>query len=248
MDQSCGSYSKRRIEHFLSSGRIPSNDEFVGSIGSVIAGSGLREIIECCSGSNAVSHILTGKALARAVCSHLLIESALHVKLLNILINPSEDTIASSQDHLSQIEIGELQYLFNNIVTNKCKMYDDGIEFAECLQKLDNALQVHKVDLTQKSRTSKLWLQYIKHVQTLKQFICGERTGNFQLHLHAISEIQNLFAATGHNNYAKSARLYLQMMYELPTKHPWLYKKFMELVTTQFAVLLSIEPVCQLTW
>ena len=29
----------------------------------------------------------------------------------------------------------------------------------------------------------------------------------------------NLFAATGHSNYAKSARLYLQMMKKLPTNH-----------------------------
>lgn len=37
----------------------------------------------------------------------------------------------------------------------------------------------------------------------------------------------NLFAATGHNNYAKSSRLYLQLMYELPSSHPWLYQQFL---------------------
>ena len=36
----------------------------------------------------------------------------------------------------------------------------------------------------------------------------------------------NLFAATGHSNYAKSARLYLQMMKELPTTFPDLYEQF----------------------
>ena len=38
----------------------------------------------------------------------------------------------------------------------------------------------------------------------------------------------NLFAATGHINYAKSARLYLQLMRDLPTGHPWLYDCFIE--------------------
>jgi len=33
----------------------------------------------------------------------------------------------------------------------------------------------------------------------------------------------NLFAATGHNHYAKCARLYLQMMECLPMEHEWLY-------------------------
>ena len=35
----------------------------------------------------------------------------------------------------------------------------------------------------------------------------------------------NLFAATGYINYAKSARLYLQQMLELPMSHPWLHSK-----------------------
>jgi len=36
----------------------------------------------------------------------------------------------------------------------------------------------------------------------------------------------NLLAATGHYHYAKCARLYLQLMHDLPTSHPWLHDKF----------------------
>jgi hypothetical protein len=36
----------------------------------------------------------------------------------------------------------------------------------------------------------------------------------------------NLFAASGHINYAKSARLYLQEMEALQEKHPWLHNNF----------------------
>ena len=35
----------------------------------------------------------------------------------------------------------------------------------------------------------------------------------------------NLFAATGHINYVKSGRVYLELMIYLPNKHPWLYQK-----------------------
>lgn len=35
-----------------------------------------------------------------------------------------------------------------------------------------------------------------------------------------------VFAATGHNSYAKSGVLILQMTYELPDKHDLLYKQF----------------------
>ena len=49
----------------------------------------------------------------------------------------------------------------------------------------------------------------------LKVFIRTERTGDWNLHLVAIAQMLNLFAATDHINYAKSAQLYLQLMVEL---------------------------------
>ena len=36
----------------------------------------------------------------------------------------------------------------------------------------------------------------------------------------------NLFVATGHINYAKSGRLYLQLMLDLEKNYPWLYHQF----------------------
>eukprot|EP00794_Sanderia_malayensis_P019665 gene19665-21612_t len=41
-----------------------------------------------------------------------------------------------------------------------------------------------------------------------------------------LSQMLHLFAATGHINYAKSARLYLQEMQKLPETHPWLHAQF----------------------
>ena len=37
----------------------------------------------------------------------------------------------------------------------------------------------------------------------------------------------NLFTATGHTHYAKSARLYVQEMRKLPKTHRWLYAQFL---------------------
>ena len=81
---------------------------------------------------------------------------------------------------------------------------------------------------TSQSRTAKLWILYLKYIGVVKKFIFAERTCNWQMHLNAISEMLNLFAATSHKNYAKCARLYLQEMEQLPEKYPWLHKQFME--------------------
>ena len=92
------------------------------------------------------------------------------------------------------------------------------------------ALDTLMHELRARPRTAKLWLwlAYIEYVETLKLFICAERTGDWNLHLIALGKMLNLFAATGHFSYVKSARLYLQLMLELPQKHPWLYNQFSE--------------------
>ena len=55
-----------------------------------------------------------------------------------------------------------------------------------------------------------LWLLYMNYICIVKAFVFAERTSNGELHLDVLSEMLNLFAAAGHINYAKSARLYLQ--------------------------------------
>jgi len=79
--------------------------------------------------------------------------------------------------------------------------------------------------LLEQSRTARLWLLYMRYVTQLKLFLFGERTGNWLVHLHAIEGMLGLFASTGHINYAKSARLYLQQMNNLPKTHPILYEQ-----------------------
>lgn len=46
---------------------------FLGCIWHVMAGSGLKEVLELLYVTNAVGHMLSGKALARAVRGHFLV-------------------------------------------------------------------------------------------------------------------------------------------------------------------------------
>ena len=65
------------------------------------------------------------------------------------------------------------------------------------------------------SRTAKLWLQYIEYVDIIKQFFFVERISNWPLHLQTVIKMANLFAATGHINYARCTGLYVQEMMNL---------------------------------
>jgi len=56
---------------------------FLGAVGYIMDGSELREVLEHVYASNTVPHLLSGKAIARAVRGHLLIDAALHAILLS---------------------------------------------------------------------------------------------------------------------------------------------------------------------
>ena len=69
------------------------------------------------------------------------------------------------------------------------------------LTQLDNA-----------GRTPSLWCLYHYMVDTSKIFILADRMGNFTLHLSCITNrMLHMFTAAGDHNYAKVARLYVQM-------------------------------------
>ena len=73
---------------------------------------------------------------------------------------------------------------------------------------------------------SRLWINYINYISIIKTFIRAERIDNCHLYLTAVANMIDLFSATWHIHYAKSARLYLQTMQDLPQQYPWLHIKF----------------------
>ena len=55
---------------------------FLGCIGHVMVGSGLQDVLELVYAKNAVGHILSGKAIARAIRGHFLDDAALNALLM----------------------------------------------------------------------------------------------------------------------------------------------------------------------
>ena len=92
------------------------------------------------------------------------------------------------------------------------------------VSKINKRLEEHKESVS-RSRTSSLWFQYLDMVAILKKSIKAKRTGRFDLHLQSVAFF---FAAAGHHNYAKSARLYLQQMMALKDTHPKVYQDYQE--------------------
>ena len=73
----------------------------MGSIGTMMKGSGLEEALGTVYGPNVVTHMITGKAVSRALRGHFLIEAALTNKLL-VEVWPHHSSTTSLQGNSSQ--------------------------------------------------------------------------------------------------------------------------------------------------
>ena len=63
-------------------------------------------------------------------------------------------------------------------------------------------------------------------VEVLREFIQTEHSGNWELHIQALSEMLPFMAASGHNHYTKSGLVYLQRISNLQVEHPHVYQHF----------------------
>ena len=172
---------------------------FLGSVDSVMCSFGLTEALECCYGPNIVVQMMHGKAVARSLRGHFMVDSALWILLLQTLLDLDNVSHIGSLTHA---DISELRAVYDNVVAHNPDLSE---QLPECLVKLHMNACDQKVALASQSRTAKLWIQYLTYVDILRCTIRAERTSDWNLHLVAVSKMLNLFAASGHNHYAKCA-------------------------------------------
>jgi len=160
---------------------------FIGSIGSMMKGSGLEEALEAVYGANAVSHMISGKAVSWALRRHFLVEAASVNILMSAVLPCQEEKILVEGERGIDCEYNcnnskthSMPYLGDNLnvddvqaisdlydaIPAKCLPISDIAESKEML-KLEECLLKYKSFLAEKSRTAKLWLQYVEHVGTL---------------------------------------------------------------------------------
>lgn len=194
---------------------------YVGCIGTIMMSSGLKEVFELIYGANTVPHLMSGKAISRAIRAHIIVQSA----LFHILITSCDDQDQLIIGDLSPEESVHLKKMFDDCM--KLKIVPPVMLSDAKLQRIRTFLDHKKTELNNR-RTARLWLQYLEMVSLLQKFIAAERIGMWSIHLQAVTEMLPFLAASGHNLYTKSARLYLQMMDKLHDSHPIIHKAFNE--------------------
>jgi 5'-3' exonuclease len=193
---------------------------FLGSIGHLMRGTGLQDILEVIFAGNTVTHILTGHAVARAIRGHLLVDSVLHTLLVSSLLGIK---LSLSNDNVP-LELETIGNLYDDLLSGEITLSD--VESSLYLQDLQQKLETHKDMLESSYRTARLWLQYMEMIDIMRSFMRSERIGDWSLHLETMQAMLPYLAASGHNLYTKSLHLYLQKMTKLEDTHPNVYQQF----------------------
>ena len=94
-----------------------------------------------------------GKAVSRALRAHLLIESA----FICMLLDKCTRTWKDSQDTLCLV--------FSNLQQGELSI--DKVNDNVNVRKLENEFEKGKFELSKKSRTAKLWIQYLDYIAIL---------------------------------------------------------------------------------
>ncbi|KAE8746250.1 hypothetical protein FOCC_FOCC007122, partial [Frankliniella occidentalis] len=176
---------------------------FMGAAGHIMNGSGLEELWQTVYAENSIPKMLGGHAYSRALRAHILTRLALITVVLE-----AEDVPLRHMTHM--------QSVFNNVLQNKVTLEqvaeDRGV--AEVSELIEQFLQ-NRAD---ESRTGKLWVQYIRMVEIMCDYLRSERSGNWNLQLATYEAMLPFFHAAGHLNYAKATRMHLQDMLQLEKK------------------------------
>ena len=221
---------------------------FLGSIGHLMAGSGLQELIKVVFTGNAVRLMLTDQAISRAVHGHMLVNAALNTNLVakayhiplptketdepkrdTASTDPENDDVETDQQKQGTVDvtsdITEAKDIYDRAMLSTLSVED--VCSAGVLVRIKGKMDDIKQTMT--TRIAMLWLQYLDMVYILQRFIKAERMANWKLHLQTVQAmLLPYFAASGNSLYAKSAYVYLQIKLRLPETHPDAHRKFIE--------------------
>ena len=130
-----------------------------------MAKSGLSHILETIYGTNAVVHMLTGKAYSRAIRGHLLVDQNLSSNLI--------ENLDIQEKHC-------FEEIYSSLLNKSITIED--IENNEYINRIHSELDILKEQLSTSSRTAKLWISYQKVITIIKKLIRADRLGQWHLY------------------------------------------------------------------
>ena len=164
-----------------------------------MASCGLQEMLELIYAPNAVVHMLSGKAISRALRGHFIVDAALNALMLKSVLNaplPCQPEVSENEDPDlapsdeqcadvgKSLDLDEACTLYEKLMARDISAEE--VCKVDVLTRIKDSLQKYSESVKMSSRTSALWVQYMNMMDILRRYIRAERTGNWALHLQAI--------------------------------------------------------------
>ena len=155
---------------------------FLGSIGHLMAGSGIKELFEMIYARKAMEQIMSGKAISRAVRTHLLLDAVLNGLLLSKSMDvpppcaarvEQGDTQSSDKTPCTISDMKAAQSLYDELMAMANDVAND-----EAIARIQAICDGH-VETLAKGLTASLWIRYLDMIRILRKFIRSERLGNW---------------------------------------------------------------------
>ena len=186
------------------------------AIGHLLNGSGIRNLLEVIYGEDAVTHILTGKAVDCAVRSYMLLDNCLNYIIIDkiLMTNP-----------FFQEELENLEVVYESSIDGNSVRDFQGQESQDLMKSITTVFEAKKDELGV-SKTAELWFAFQRMMDLVRFMLYADTTGDWEMLLNVVQKCLPLFASAGHYNYLKSAYHSIQTMANLQKTHPVLYSKF----------------------
>ncbi len=97
-----------------------------------------------------------------------------------------EATTSSDEETAINPDLDQAAVLYEKLIQGS--MSADQVCQSNVMTRISAALK-RETESLESSRTAALWLQYMDMVDILRKYIRAERTGNWELHLQAVSEM-----------------------------------------------------------
>lgn len=196
----------------LNLGAFHTDMSFLGAIGSIMKSSGLKQMLTLIYPENTVNHMLSGKAVYRAIRGYFLVDAALNIFIIKKYLCKEEQCIS---DYLKMFESMMNSCDENEAIDNK-QLLEESKKFKDIKDKL------------KETPTGKLWVQFMNLMDHHKESLRAQRTSHYSMYKKSLQNRHPYFPASGHNNYAMSLQIFRQDLYNLKDTNPEAEKLFNE--------------------
>ena len=215
---------------------------FLAVLGKRYQGSGIEDLLieSGTYGPGTVTSLMNGRSYNRGVRAHNLNMEVLFRLMWQAFIHwLNAESQQYHKENVDEKHLVESMKSFHLALKSKNAVPQRAVNITQELTTVMELFDTFRHLERARSPMFAFWDEYIHMVTMLLQFVKAERTGNWCLHLAAISAMVPYFFTHDRQNYARWLPVYLADMGQLEQKHPEVYQWF---IKGEHAISRSSQP------